>query len=91
MISIFELYRQLFSISFNNNVIIIFCNGFEIYHAYLDNGLYVLRLYESFTFNIEMFKIAKQQSNKRQIVSNDDEAYLWHLRLGHISLDWITD
>ena len=43
LISISELCRQLFSISFNNNEIIISRNGFEICHAYLDNGLYVLR------------------------------------------------
>ena len=90
LISVSELCRQLFSISFNNNEIIISRNGFEICHACLDNGLYVLRPYESFTFNTEMFKIANPQSNKRQKVSHDNETYLWHLRLGHISLDRIN-
>ena len=37
-----------------------------------------------------MFKIANPQSNKRQKVSHDNETYLWHLRLGHISLDRIN-
>ena len=90
LISISELCRQLFSISFNNNEIIISRNGFEICHACLDNGLYILRPNESFTFNTEMFKIANPQSNKRQKVSHDNETYLWHLRLGHISLDRIN-
>ena len=37
-----------------------------------------------------MFKIAKSQSNKRQKLSYDNETYLWHLRLCHISLDRIN-
>ena len=90
LISVSELCRQLFSISFNNNKIIISCNGFEICHAYLYSGLYVLRPNESFTFNTEIFKIANLQYNKRQKVSHDNETYLWHLRLGHISLDRIN-
>ena len=76
LISVSELCRELFSISFNNNEIIISRNGFEICHACLDNGLYVLRPYESFTFNTEIFKIAKPQSNKRKKVSHDNETYL---------------
>ena len=85
-ISISKLYGKLFSILFNNNEIIISRNGFEICYACLDNGLYILRPYESFTFNTQIFRIAKPHSNKRQKISHDDETYLWHLRLGHISL-----
>ena len=33
-----------------------------------------------------MFRVAKPKSNKRQKLSNEYETYLWHLRLGHISL-----
>ena len=62
----------------------------EICSACLKNGLYVLYPYESFNFNTEMFRVAKPISNKRQKVSSDDETYLWHLRLGHISLDRIS-
>ena len=60
----------------SNNYIIISCNGFEIYHACLDNRLYVLRPYESFLFNTKIFRIAKPQSNKREKVSQDGETYL---------------
>ena len=37
-----------------------------------------------------MFKVAKPISNKRQKLSKDYEIYLWHFRLGHISLDIIN-
>ena len=37
-----------------------------------------------------MFRTAKPKSNKHQKLSNDNETYLWHLRLGHISLDRIN-
>ena len=73
LISISELCRKVFLISFNNNEIIISRNSFEIYHTCLDNGLYILRPYKSFTFNTEIFKIAKLQSNKCQKVSHDNE------------------
>ena len=66
--SIFELCRQLFSISFNNNEIIISRNNFKICHACLDNGLYVLRPHESFTFNTEMFKIVNTNVKKCHIM-----------------------
>ena len=90
LISVSELCRQLFTISFNNNEIIISRNGLELCRACLECGLYVLRPYESYSFNTEMFRVANPISNKKQKVSNDDQTYLWHLRLGHISLDRIN-
>ena len=90
MISFSKLCKKLFSISFNNNEIIIFCNSFEICHACLDNELYILRTYESFTYNTKIFRIEKSTFNKSQKVSNDYETYLWYLRLRHISLDRIN-
>ena len=39
--------------------------------------------------NSELFKVAKPHDNKSQKVSNEDDTYLWHLRLGHIGLDRI--
>ena len=90
LISVSELCRQLFTISFNNNEIIISRNGLELCRACLECGLYVLRPYESYSFNTEMFRVANPISNKKQKVSNDNQTYLWHLRLGHISLDRIN-
>ena len=76
LISISELCRQLFLISFNNNKIIISRNSFEICYTCLENGLYVQRPYESFTFNTKIFRVAKLIYNKCQKVSNNDETYL---------------
>ena len=65
-------------------------NGLNICYAHLEYGLYVLRPHTSYSFNTEMFRIANPISNKKQRVSPNDETYLWHLRLGHISLDRIN-
>ena len=37
-----------------------------------------------------MFRVVRPKSNKCQKLSNDNETYLWHLRLGHINLDRIN-
>ena len=37
-----------------------------------------------------MFRVTQLKSNKHQKLSNDFETYLWHLRLGYISLDRIN-
>ena len=62
-------------------------NGMQICYAKLENGLYVLHPFESQNYHTEIFRVAKPKSNKRQKLSNEYETYLWHLRLGHISLD----
>ena len=56
----------------------------------MEYGLYVLRPMESFILNTEMFRVANPKPNKKPKVSSDSETYLWHLRLGHISLDRIN-
>ena len=56
----------------------------------MENGLYILHVFEPEGNYTEMFRVAKLKSNKRQKLSNDNETYLWHLRLGHISLDRIN-
>ena len=62
-------------------------NGVQISCAKLENGLYVLHPFESQNYHTEMFRAVKSKSNKRQKLSKNFETYLWHLRLGHISLD----
>ena len=62
----------------------------QIYCAKLENGLYILHVFEPESNYTKMFRVAKPKSNKRQKLSNDNETYLWHLRLGHISLDRIN-
>ena len=46
LISVFELYKQPFSISFNYNDIIILRNSVQICCAKLENGLYILHVLE---------------------------------------------
>ena len=62
----------------------------QICCAKLENGLYILHVFEPKSNHTEMFRVAKPKSNKCQKLSNDNETYLWHLRLGHISLDRIN-
>ena len=61
----------------------------QICCAKLENRLYVLHVFEPESNHTEMFRIAKPKSNKSQKLSNDNETYLWHFRLGHISQDRI--
>ena len=90
LISVSQLYEQSFSVNFHYNEIIILKNGVQICCATLENGLYILHVFEPESNHTEMFRVAKPKSNKRQKLSNDNETYLWHLRLGHISLDRIN-
>lgn len=88
LISVSKFLDDGFSISFNNNSVIIARNGLTICTGNSENNLYVLRpLTNSSLLNTEMFKVERPKT-KRQKISHDD-TYLWHLRLGHISLDWI--
>src|SRR5215813_2498834 len=88
LISISKLLDDGYSISFNNNLVIISRNKLTICTGNSENNLYVLRpLTHSTLLNTEMFKDEKSKT-KWQKISQDD-TYLWHLRLGHISLDWI--
>ena len=86
-ISVSKFYKQSFATYFNNNEIMILRNGMQISCAKLENRLYVLYPFESQNYHTEIFRVAKPKSNKRQKLSNDYKAYLWHLRLDHISLE----
>ena len=82
--------NNLFFVSFHYNAIIILKNDVQICYATLENGLYILHVFEPESNHTEMFRVAKPKSNKRQKLSNDNEMYLWHLRLEHFSLDRIN-
>ena len=73
------------TISFGNNEIIILRNSLKIFHAMMECGLYVLRPFNSFSYNTEMFRVANLISNNKQKVSHNNETYLQNFRLGHIS------
>ena len=62
----------------------------QICCAKLENRLYILHVFEPESNYTEIFRVAKPKSNKHQKLSNDNETYLWHLKLGHISLDRIN-
>ena len=88
LISVSKFLDDGFSISFNNNLVVISRNGLTICTGNSENNLYVLRpLTHNSLLNTEMFKVEKPKT-KRQKISHDD-TYLWHLRLGHINLDRI--
>ena len=90
LISVLMLVEQSFGISLNNNKIFISKNGLNLCYANLEDGLYILNTYENISYSTELFKVAKPKSNKRQKIDSDLEAYMWHLRLGHINIDRIN-
>ena len=89
LISVSKLYEQLFTVSIYNNQIVISRNGLNICHANNENGLYILRPNKRTLLNTELFRVEHPKPKKQKILDNDD-TYLWHLRLGHISLDRIN-
>ena len=83
------IVEQLYSITFPLNEAFISKNGVHICSAKLEDNLYVLRSKEAKEIlNHKMFKTANTQ-NKRQIISSNNNTYLWHLRLDHTNLDRI--
>ena len=89
LILVSKLYEQLFTVSIYNNQIVISRNGLNICHANNENGLYILRPNKRTLLNTELFRVEHPKPKKQKILDNDD-TYLWHLRLGHISLDRIN-
>ena len=85
LISVSELCKQKYSLSVNDDSISVSYDRRIICYSLLWNGLYVLTPELNFSFNVEMFKVAKPTSNKRIQVSSDEQTYLWHLRFDHIS------
>ena len=76
-------------ITFDNKCVIISRNGVNIFSANLANCLYTLRPNNQSLLNTELFKV-EQPKSKKQKISQDNDTYLWYLRLGHINLDRIN-
>ena len=57
---------------FRNTWCYVYKNDVEIYTAVVNNGIYILNINQSQTYNI---------TNKRLKMSNKDETYMWHCRL----------
>ena len=89
LISISRLYEQNYSVSFDNNSVIISRNGLNVCSGFLNDGLYMIRPTDESLLNTEMFRVEKPKA-KKQKISHDNNTYLWHLRLGHINLDRIN-
>jgi hypothetical protein len=76
LVSVSELCKQLYSVSFNNNMIVISKSGLKVCNAILENGLYMIRPSEYYSLNTEMFRVAiPTNTNKKMKVSNDEETY----------------
>ena len=69
LISISKLLDDDFSISFNNNLVII-SKGLLICIGNVENNLYVLRLLtHNSLLNTEMFKVEKQKKNAKRFLT----------------------
>ena len=87
LISATYLGRHGYFVILKDNVVIkkdkvFICSGNII------DGLYILTLDKHELYNFELYNNSHVKSLKRKFPSTND-AYLWHLRLGHINLNRI--
>ena len=54
--------------------------------GYVDNGIYFIKPIFNNLIQTEMFKVVEPSLKRIMISSDDNDTYLWHLRLGHINL-----
>ena len=87
LISVSCLQTQSYILNFSSTNCSISRNGFHICVAPMEQGLYVLRPNTQISLSSQLFNVAKPRSLKRKEIDNDDQTYLWHLRLGHIGFD----
>ena len=80
----FQLER--FVMTFTSSNISISFNGSQLCIACLEHGHYIMQPNEPLTLNNDLFKVAKPRTNKCQKKDNDNMTYLWHLRLGQLSM-----
>lgn len=78
----FSFFFYIDSISLNKN-------GMNIYSGYVENSLFLVKLISHNLLQTEMFKVAEPTPKRRKISSENNDIYLWHLRLGHININWI--
>ena len=88
MLSVSRLYEQLIVVSFDIDSVSLSKNGINICSGFVDDGLYFIKPIFNETLQTKMFKVT-EPTPKRRKVSNENETYLWHLRLGHINIDRI--
>ena len=83
LISVACLIKDFYSVSFNNKVVIrknnsLICNG------WMHGNLYFIKPKMHSLLDTEL-----EKNSKRHKSSHSNKSYLWHLRLGHISLNRI--
>ena len=83
LISVACLIKDSYSVSFNNKVVIrknnsLICNG------WMHGNLYFIKPKMHSLLDTEL-----EKNSKRHKSSHSNKSYLWHLRLGHISLNRI--
>jgi len=83
LISVACLFKDSYSVSFNNKVVIRKNKSF-ICDGWMQNNLYFIKPKMDSLLNTEVVN-----NSKRLKTSHSNETYLWHLRLGHISLNRI--
>lgn len=88
MLLVSRLHEQFISVSFDFDSVSLSKNGIHISFGFVDDGLYFVKLIFNEILQTEMFKVP-EPTTKRRKISNKDETYLWHLRLGHIKIDRI--
>lgn len=84
LISVSKLFKDGYSVSFDNKVIIR-KNKHFICSGTLVGNLYLISLTPSTMQSMEINNTSSN-SNKRKEPSQINQTYLWHLRLGHINL-----
>ena len=87
LISISGLQLQQYKLDFLSSGSTISRNDIHICVASMEQGLYVLRPETPFALHNALFTVAKPRNHKKQKIVDDNETYLWHLRLGHIGYD----
>ncbi len=87
LLSVARLFEQGFMLNFNNGIEISY-NDRLITTARLINNLYYLNPIVPTICDIEVNDDLQRDSKRLKTVSTD-LTYMWHLRLGHISLDRI--
>ncbi|XP_024027517.1 uncharacterized protein LOC112093412 [Morus notabilis] len=82
------LHEQFVSVSLDIEFVSLSKNGIHICSDFVDDGLYFVKTIFNEMLQTEMFKVT-EPTPKRRKVSNENETYMWHLRLGHINIDRI--
>ena len=72
LIYVSKLLERWYSVSFNNNSVIVFRNGLNICSGFIENNLYVLRpSFHTSLLNTELFKVEKPKTKRQKFSPNN--------------------